>query len=47
MGFEGMAMVFEDTNPATREDMQVEFSFARMVHMCALIAKNYGVFKIG
>ena len=46
MGFEGMAMVFEDTDPASREDMQVEFSFARMVHMCALIAKNYGVFKI-
>ena len=46
MGFEGMAMVFEDTDPASREDMQVEFSFARMVHMATLVAKNYGAFII-
>ena len=46
VGFEGNAMVFEDTNPATREDMQVEFSFMRMVHMGVLVAKDYGVFEI-
>ena len=46
VGFEGNAMVFEDTNPASREDMQVEFSFARMVHMATLVAKNYGAFII-
>ena len=39
-------MVFEDTNPASREDMQVEFSFARMVHMGVLVPKNYGLFTI-
>ena len=46
VGFEGNAMVFEDTNPATREDMQVEFSFMRMVHMGVLVPKNYGLFTI-
>ena len=46
VGFEGNAMVFEDTNPASREDMQVEFSFARMVHMGVLVPKNYGLFTI-
>ena len=46
VGFEGNAMVFEDTNPASREDMQVDFSFARMVHMGVLVPKNYGLFTI-
>ena len=46
VGFEGNAMVFEDTDPSSREDMQVEFSFMRMVHAGVLVASKYGAFII-
>ena len=45
VGFEGEAMVFEDTNPATREDMQVEFSFMRRVHVGVAVAAKFGCLK--
>lgn len=46
VGFEGKAFVFENTDPGNREDMQVEFSFARMLHMGVLVARSYGAYEI-
>lgn len=45
-GFEGNAMVFESTDPADREDMQIEYSFMRMVHVGVLVASKYGALII-
>ena len=46
LGFEGDAMVIENTDGTNRNDQQIEYKFQRMMHLGVLSTARFGVFKI-
>lgn len=47
VGFEGEALVIENTDPAKRQDRQVEFYFEQMVHIAATVGrKSFAAYEI-
>lgn len=46
LGFEGDALVYEDTNPNTRNDQQIEYKFQRMMHLGVLCTARFGAYVI-
>lgn len=45
-GFEGEAMIIENTEGTKRNDQQIEYSFQRMAHMGVLSTARFGVYVI-
>ena len=46
LGFEGDAMVIENTDGTNRNDQQIEYKFQRMMHLGVLSTARFGIFKI-
>lgn len=45
-GFEGEALVIENTDPKVRQDRQVDFYFEQIVHLAALSTMHFGAYEI-
>lgn len=46
MGFEGEAMVLENTDGTKRNDQQIEYKFQRMMHLGVLSTARFGAYVI-